>query len=310
MSWHFSRALVAAYSAASCSDGGPSALSSLTPTLGPSLPSGKTTAASLLSRSGTTSGPLMDGLGQELLTWFRGASRVRTSPLREKVPASAEREADSGARCGASWARYDPATSSWKTRQRSLLGDWEPCSETWPRWGMMLAGECWELSTPVRRIAGTASGLWQTPVADDAVARSAGKWNSRGEPKLSAQVMFSTPCAMDAKPITGGNLYRTKTGTIRHMRPDGKSSNRGLCSQVIFPTPTSQDSKNCTLPPSQRDRDSIPGMMLRTGATPGGQLNPSWVEWLMGWPIGWTDCAQSATDRFRQWRHSHGVCCP
>jgi len=21
----------------------------------------------------------------------------------------------------------------------------------------------------------------------------------------------------------------------------------------------------------------------------GGQLNPDWVEWLMGWPIGWTD---------------------
>lgn len=21
----------------------------------------------------------------------------------------------------------------------------------------------------------------------------------------------------------------------------------------------------------------------------GGTLNPDWVEWLMGWPIGWTD---------------------
>jgi hypothetical protein len=21
----------------------------------------------------------------------------------------------------------------------------------------------------------------------------------------------------------------------------------------------------------------------------GGQLNPEWVEWLMGWPIGWTE---------------------
>jgi hypothetical protein len=26
----------------------------------------------------------------------------------------------------------------------------------------------------------------------------------------------------------------------------------------------------------------------------GGQLNPTWVEWLMGYPFGWTDCEDSA----------------
>lgn len=35
--------------------------------------------------------------------------------------------------------------------------------------------------------------LWQTPVADDAVNREKGKVNSRGEPKLSAQVLTPTP---------------------------------------------------------------------------------------------------------------------
>ena len=29
--------------------------------------------------------------------------------------------------------------------------------------------------------------------------------------------------------------------------------------------------------------------------TNGGALNPTWVEWLMGFPLGWTDCAPSAT---------------
>jgi hypothetical protein len=37
-----------------------------------------------------------------------------------------------------------------------------------------------------------------------------------------------------------------------------------------------------------------------------GQLNPDWVEWLMGWPIGWTASAPLATDKFRQWCASHG----
>jgi len=27
----------------------------------------------------------------------------------------------------------------------------------------------------------------------------------------------------------------------------------------------------------------------------GGQLNPMWVEWLMGFPIGWTDLKDSET---------------
>ena len=27
----------------------------------------------------------------------------------------------------------------------------------------------------------------------------------------------------------------------------------------------------------------------------GGQLNPTWVEWLMGFPTGWTDLEASET---------------
>ena len=41
----------------------------------------------------------------------------------------------------------------------------------------------------------------------------------------------------------------------------------------------------------------------------GGALNPVWVEWLMGWPLGWTDLRPLEMDRFRQWRRSHGGCC-
>jgi len=39
----------------------------------------------------------------------------------------------------------------------------------------------------------------------------------------------------------------------------------------------------------------------------GGKLNPMWVEWLMGWPLGWTDLRVSAMDKFRQWCDSHGI---
>lgn len=37
-----------------------------------------------------------------------------------------------------------------------------------------------------------------------------------------------------------------------------------------------------------------------------GPLSPLWVEWLMGWPIGWTGLEPLATDRFREWLELHG----
>jgi hypothetical protein len=42
------------------------------------------------------------------------------------------------------------------------------------------------------------------------------------------------------------------------------------------------------------------------GEVVGGQLNPTWVEWLMGWPLGWTDLKPLAMDKFQQWRCLHG----
>jgi hypothetical protein len=36
--------------------------------------------------------------------------------------------------------------------------------------------------------------------------------------------------------------------------------------------------------------------------TVGGSLNPQFVEWLMGYPIGWTSCAASATPSSRKSR--------
>jgi DNA (cytosine-5)-methyltransferase 1 len=36
-----------------------------------------------------------------------------------------------------------------------------------------------------------------------------------------------------------------------------------------------------------------------------GQLNPTWVEWLMGWPLEWTDLKPLATDKFLLWQQQH-----
>ncbi len=35
-----------------------------------------------------------------------------------------------------------------------------------------------------------------------------------------------------------------------------------------------------------------------------GRLSPDWVEWLMGWPDGWTSLRPLAPEAFGQWRGS------
>jgi hypothetical protein len=40
-----------------------------------------------------------------------------------------------------------------------------------------------------------------------------------------------------------------------------------------------------------------------------GKVNPDWTEWLMGWPVGWTDDSQElGMDKFQQWLQQHGIC--
>jgi len=39
-----------------------------------------------------------------------------------------------------------------------------------------------------------------------------------------------------------------------------------------------------------------------------GKVNPEWAEWLMGWPMGWTNVLQELEmDRFQLWRQQHGL---
>ena len=270
MSWLFSRALAAEYLPESCSDGEPSAPSSGSLTPLAYLPPDRMTAFSRLSRFGVTFKPLTADRGAELLMSYLAAFRAKTSALPEKAQASPE----SAAECGDTWrgslARFDPDTSSWKTVQHSLLEDSESCSVIWPRSGMTANGQCWELPTLGRRISATDSGLWQTPVADDAVNRVNGKINSRGEPKLSAQVLrWPTPIARDSRSVRGGARTVNSLGS------------EPLITQVA----------------------------IAEGVTDGA-LNPMWVEWLMGWPLGWTDLKPLEMDKCQPAPQQHGDCSP
>jgi hypothetical protein len=67
------------------------------------------------------------------------------------------------------------------------------------------------------------------------------------------------------------------------------SSSRG---GEMFPTPTATDYKTVSTLGQRRGTLS--------GRFPGGLLNPTFVEWLIGFPVGWTDLRPSETQSFLQ----------
>jgi hypothetical protein len=90
--------------------------------------------------------------------------------------------------------------------------------------------------------------------------------------------LFPTPRASDSDKGT-----RTPDGALKALAR-GHGVDLGTSVQ-IFPTPTCNDSKN-NAPTSQRTENGRHSDQLNVVA--GGSLNPDWVEWLMGFPIGWT----------------------
>lgn len=117
------------------------------------------------SQFGTTCGHLTAGRGEGKSMSSAAASRARTFHARAKARESAEREAGFGLNLQESLAKYDRATSSWKTRQCSLFGGLEECLETFPKAGTMRNGSLWERTTAEPRTDESACGYWRTPDA-------------------------------------------------------------------------------------------------------------------------------------------------
>jgi hypothetical protein len=335
MSWLYSRALVEEYSAATSLDGEPSAPLSGNPTQLAYLPPDRMTAFSRLSRYGMTFKHLTEDRGEELLTLYLEDFRAKTLAQPEKAQELTENDPE----CGVIWrellAKYDQDSSTWKTPQCSLLEDSIGFLGTWPRWGLMRDGVSYRQQTLVPRIKESGSGSWPTPTV-------CGNYNKKGLSKTSgdglatAVAKWPTPAARDGKPtntletlmdgrfvdqlanrvkMVETNLWTTpcsrdwKGKTISKNHPEG--FNKSLANDVIkFPTPQASDCRdrgNMSNPSIQRRAEKGKQLNLSMVAHPtSGQLNPTWVEWLMGWPLGWTDLKPLEMDKYRLWQQQHG----
>ena len=246
----------------------------------------KMTGFSRLSRFGMTYKPLTENRGEELLTLYREDFRVRTFQSQEKETDLKEKDQVCGKKCPALLAKYDLNTSSWKTAQCSLFEDLEQSLEIFPKWGMTVNGELFLHRMWEPTISGKEFGSWATPTTMDTL------------PPKSPQALN--------KEATIARKGRSKPANLRDQVSNMKN----------WPTPATRDYKGANgFETSKKKMEE--GLRAHMGQLPnavqhmeqipiGGSLNPTWVEWLMGWPLGWTDLKPLETDKSLCVQQQHG----
>ena len=163
-----------------------------------------------------------------------------------------------GLRCDASLASYDHQSSSWKMSQLSLFEDYPKSLGTLPRCGMMQNGALYPLETLELPTCENAGFALPTPTATDyGYNQSLGpnatkRYSLQSMAKMGLLKNLPTPVAHEAR--------------LGYQRrdPHKKSQQQSLTTIII---------------------DGLGGREKVIG-----QLNPAFVEWLMGFPIGHTDC--------------------
>lgn len=211
---------------------------------------------------------------------------------------------------------------AWKTPRSLLDAGWTKSLPTLPRWGSMRNGQLWQRRTLVRRISETAYGSLPTPVKYDAH----GTWESNNyhglgwlgkhgykatdeelreagvnDPQLA---LFPTPKALDYNKRGDFDVNEKRNGLPAAVRKrafptpiandstsgsdaagrQGGASLKQTIARTPWPTPMTQGLRGGSGAPKDLET-RIQEVWTQTGED---ELNPEWVEWLMGWPLGWT----------------------
>lgn len=293
-------------SAPSCSDGNQSGTSNGTNTVSKSSRKESKTASSTKPQSSetltTSSSPVHLKNTRAMSMWLRQAFLAKDTVLRVNGSGKKTR-ATSGRKRLQSFAIYDldSDTPCWRTSQVCFQLTAAQCSrkfsQTWPKQGSMRDGVCSEQTMWVPRTDAKDSGLKRlakTPSAADAytgnMKKDEFKFGNSGSLAQEVESGFlethrnwPTPSVSDTE---GGQqsdrVEQTQSGAYILRKKNKPDSTFGakLSDAVLF-----EEKKYSPLP---------------------GKLNPTWVEWLMGWPIGWTDLKPLETDKYQQWLQLHG----
>jgi hypothetical protein len=214
-------------------------------------------------------------------TFLQGDSPVSPSLLPGSA-AARQTTVSSGRKCCASLRSSGPVGCLLRTLLESSTWHSTTCYLTWRDKATKRGRLYFQLVPSTPRTGETGCGLWATPQAADAAQGAV----------ISEDDQFVT----------------LKSGRLRRINRNGVDGSCGLAREVavrLWPTPASQASGG----PHGLGGGSGNTKKLRNmvgeeqgKAMASGQLNPNWVEWLMGYPAGWTALDASATPSSRRSR--------
>jgi hypothetical protein len=209
--------------------------------------------------SGLTLKPSTANLG--VLKWISSLEASPVSPIQVRASYLVKTTRETyGRTLKESLARFDPESYSWRTFQTSIIPLPPQSLENWPKWGLSRRGVLYALQTLAHTIEERDGSSWQLPTPTASEAEKAGLFK-KGQM---------------------GNSLVTK-------------AKRG----ELFPTPTAREPNDVglNLDRGRYSNDTLTRKVSnQEGLENGGRLNPQWVEWLMGWPIGWTDSEDAVTE--------------
>lgn len=226
-------------------------------------------------------------LGDEWI-WSVEAFRVRISVALEKEWELGGSGVVYSLKCPEFVARLDLSSYSWKTRPTLLQEDSTLYSVKLPRWGTMRNGFVYRRQRLVLGIKETDGGV---SVEDKMVPTpcTTGLDGGSHVRKRAREALLPTPRARDclAEGLMAG-LRRSSPSlpTVARLYPT--ISTHGVGGSGHYKKV--QEMAREGVFNKEEARSLVAGN--------GGTLNPEWVEWLMGWPIGWTALSPLETVKY------------
>jgi hypothetical protein len=249
--------------------------------------------------------------GEQLSLWTSSAVDIHANHSAQQVSDKEQTTQDTcGPGCEQPLASYDPNTQSWRMLEDISLWGEHKLLENLPKSGMTRNGVLYPQPAWVRPINANESSLWPTPTTQEvkhpqAELTETGRRKSKnGKTSHSlgladAVKMWPTPTAV-TRPMEGNvRMYRAKiqAGEMTEAEAQailGKSvwEAQGKVPEM-WPTPRAAqaETRNHTVyaRESGKPQNLENRIAQREPSAIGGKLNPMWVEWLMGFPTGWTD---------------------